>query len=1171
MSLQMVIGRAGSGKTSLILNDIRQKLLENPSGPPILLIVPEQATFQLERQIAAVEGLKGTVRVQVLGFKRLALRIMQETGGAALIPITEEGKKMLLYRVMRKLQPELKLYANASGGLGLIERLCQLYGETKRYGSNMDEFARFGMFLESSEKESPLLKDKMHDLLLLFREFEQELSGLYVDAEDHVTKLAEGVPQSAYVQGAEIWIDGFDSFTPQELQAIQKLMETAVSVKVALTLDKPYDLGQRPNELNLFYETGMAYLNLQSLAESSGIAVLPPVVLDSAAWNRGSETLAVLESLYGTRTRRRKGEEPTDLGQSLQLKAGASKRAEAEAAAREMIRLTRDEGARWRDMAVYVRSIEDYADILEPVLQSHGIPYFLDQRKSVARHPLIRLVRGALDVVRRFWKYEDVFRCVKTGFLQPLDGSITREDMDLLENYVLASGIEGARWNSEKAWQGAPSLSLELNQQGTEPAGQTLAHQERMNVILRCRQAVLNPLSAFEKRMKKAHTAGEMCRAVFQLLEDTESANRLDLLAHQEAVAGRPQQAMEHRSLWGALLDLLDQIVDMMGEEKLAPDLFAGVLDTGLQDLRLGLVPPSLDQVLIGSTDRTRTGQVPYAFLLGVNEGVMPSLFQEEGVLTDNERNRLTEIGLKLAPGLSRKLLNERFLIYRALSAGGRYLWVSYPVSDESGGALLPSEVIRDLKLMFPSLVEAFIPDLPAALSPDASQLERIAGPNPALSGLIGILRQWRAGAELSPVWQETLGWFRQRHEYADRLQFLFRSLDYRNETRNLSRETSRKLYGTRLRTSVSRMESFAACPFSHFASHGLRLKERQLYRLQAPDIGQLFHAALSMMAVSFRNENRSWGSLTAEECMKEADKAVDKLAPKLQGEILLSTKRYSFITRKLKNIVGRASVILGEQAKRGSFEPVGLEVDFGPGKELPPLVFELENGCVMEIVGRIDRVDAAEGEQGILLRVIDYKSSLTDLKLHEVYYGLALQMLTYLDVILSSSEEWLGLQALPAGTLYFHVHNPLLQSTNGLTEEQARAEMLRRFKLRGLITADLEVTSLMDNQLEKGYSDILPVAVKADGGFYSSASVATPEQWNLLLSSVRKAIRGIGTRITEGDVAIEPYRLGQETPCTFCSYRSVCQIDPSDEARFKVLGKPGKGEMWNRLEEELQ
>ncbi|RCX22760.1 DNA helicase/exodeoxyribonuclease V subunit B [Fontibacillus phaseoli] len=1167
MSLQFIIGRSGSGKSSLVLEQITSKLKEDPLGPPMILLAPEQGTFQIEQALVSAPGLRGTVRVQVLGFRRLALRVMQETGGSALVPISEEGKKMLLYKILRRHKEDLKLYSHGSDQLGLIDELNALYTEMKKYNADFTRLDEQLQALEAVSGESPLLKDKLHDLNILYREFDAELARLYIDAEDHVVKLAEGAPDSSYLRGADLWIDGFHTFTPQEYKALGVLMQVASSVTVALTLDRPYDGGMAPHELNLFHPTAMTYIKLQELAESLGVEVKPNKLLDARPFRRfgNSETLSYLESAYERRTPWAGSLPPADLAGSLSLYAAGNRRIEVEGAAREMLRLAREQGARFRDMALFVRNLGDYEHIIRPVFEDYGIPVFMDQKASVLHHPLIEFIRGALDVALRYWKYEDVFRCVKSEFLLPLDGSLTRANMDLLENYALASGIQGYRWTDGRPWKGTPSLSLE----GDE-ASRNRTDSERLQLLERCRAAVTVPLSGFEKRLKRANTVQDMCAAVYRLLEEIEAPQRLDLMAHRVLQGGQPQQAMEHRQLWNSILGLLDQIVEMMGEEKLSAELFAGILETGLKDLKLGLVPPAMDQVLVGSTDRTRTRHVKHAFLLGINEGVMPANLQEEGLLSDQERLRLDEIGLELAPGITRRLLDERFLIYGALSAASRSLWLSYPTADEDGKGLLPSEVIRHMKRIFPAgmLQEQQISEAPLVSDPLAYQLEFVSRPEPTLPRLIGQLRAWKSGQAISPLWWSVLGWYKEQPQWELRVDSLLGSLDYRNRVSGLTPATSRKLYGKRLRTSVSRMEKFSACPFSHFASHGLKLKERQLYRLKAPDIGQLFHAALSQMAVTFKEQNRSWGSLTPEECVREADAAVDKLAPKLQGEILLSTKRYGYISRKLKNIVGRASVILGEQSRRGSFEPVGLELDFGPGRPLSPLTFELPNGCVMEIVGRIDRVDMAEGEEGVLLRVIDYKSSQTDLKLHEVYYGLSLQMLTYLDVLLRSAESWLGQFALPAGTLYFHVHNPLLQSANGLGAEEARLELLKRFKMKGLLLADRDVIAKMDGELEKGYSEILPVAVKADGGFYSSASVATPEQWQTLLGSVRRTIVDIGTRITDGDVKIAPYRLGTETACTHCAYKPVCRFEEAlDGSAYQVLNKPGKERLWELLE----
>ncbi|WP_068782105.1 helicase-exonuclease AddAB subunit AddB [Paenibacillus sp. GM2] len=1168
MSLQFIIGRSGSGKSSMILDTVTAEMRSNPTGSPLILLAPEQGTFQIEQAILTTPGIPGTVRSQVLGFRRLALRVMQETGGSALVPISEEGKKMLLYKIVRRHQDELKLFGKSADQLGLIERMNDLYTELKKHNADFSCLEEHIDLLESSSKTSSLLKDKMSDLSMIFREFDTELARFYIDAEDHVFKLAEGAGTSTYLRDANIWIDGFQTFTPQEYLALMALMKTAASVTVALTLDRAYDDGFPPHELNLFYPTAVTYMKLRDMALTAGIEVKDTVLLDARPFPRfkGSETLSHLEYAYERRIPWQGDAAPNDMSKSLHMHGAANRLAEVEGAAREMVRLAREEDARWRDMAIFVRNLQDYEHVIRPVFADYGIPFFMDKKASILYHPLMEFIRGALDVVLRFWRYEDVFRCVKSEFLLPLDGSLTREDMDVLENYALASGIQGYRWYDGRPWKNAPSLSLELTQ---DPNGEGMSDHRQLRRLEQCRSLISTPLSAFERRLKHSANVREMCAAVYHLLEQIEAPQRLDTMAHTALVQGQPQLALEHRQLWDAVLGLLDQIVEMMGDEELELEMFSGILETGLKDLKLGLVPPALDQVLVGSTDRTQTSHVRHAFLLGINEGIMPSNLQEEGVLSDQERLRLSEIGLELAPGMTRRLLDERFLIYGAITAASHSLWLSYPIADEEGKPLLPSEVIRQMKRIFPALQEGYLnrgTDVSESLD---SQLEHIHRPLPTLTNLIAQLRSWRSGLTVSPVWWRVLEWYRTQEEWQDTTEFLLGSLNYRNLANRLTPATSHKLYGKKLRTSVSRMEKFSACPFSHFAAYGLKLKERQVYRLQAPDIGQLFHAALSMMAFNFKDQNRSWGSLTTEECLQEAESAVDKLAPKLQGEILLSSHRYGYITRKLKNIVGRASIILGEQSRRGSFEPIGLELDFGPGRTLPPLTFQLPNGCVMEIVGRIDRVDMAESDQGLLLRVIDYKSSQTDLRLHEVYYGLSLQMLTYLDVLLSSAEAWLGRPALPAGTLYFHVHNPLLQSSNGMSPEQAQLEMLKRFKLKGLLLADREVISKMDDQLEKGYSDILPVAVKADGGFYSSAAVATLEQWQSLLGSVRGIISDIGTRITDGNVDIAPYRLGAETACTYCPYRSVCRFEGSHEDNgYQVLSKPGKNEIWELFDE---
>lgn len=1189
LPLHFVIGRSGSGKTEHVLRQVRDELRSKADGTPIIWIVPEQATFQAEHALIREEGIAGIMRAQVLSFRRLAYRVMQETGGTALTPINEEGKKMLLYKILQRRKSDLPLFAGAAEQFGFIEKLNDLFDEMKRYRVEPSEVDEHLAFLDAHMTGQPLLSAKLRDISSILHEFESELAGRYLDGEDVLAKLSEGVAASKYVKNADIWIDGFHGFTPQEYAVLASLILHAPNVNVTLCLDKAY--GEVPHELNLFHPTATTMLKLREIADTLGVEIgritkLEPQE-DPLPRYAASPMLAHLERNFERKVKYRESENAAAASkikdghpparkdeQEITVQAAVHRRAEVEAIARDMLSRVRNEQVRWRDMAVMVRNIAHYGELIDTVFTEAGIPYFTDQKKSVLHHPFVEMTRAVLDILIGNWKYDAVFRFVKTDFLLPDDASITREHFDKLENYVLACGIEGTMWTNKRPWPAIPDLSLDPDhadgaaERTEEEADAAEKPKHAPEWVEHCRSIIAEPIAELARSMKASSNVRGMCEALYSFWMALGVPHKLERMSQDALLDGDVQLSREHRQIWGSLLDILDQMVEMVGEEKMSIELFGGMLDTGFESIKMALVPPALDQVLIASMDRTRPGQIMHLYMLGVNDGVIPARPIEDGVLTEHERDTLQQIGMELAPGVRRKLLDERFLIYQSFATPSRSLWISYALADEEGKTLLPSEVVRHVRSMFPRVQERLVMAEPNEFMNEQEQAEFAVYPESALKHLIVQLRQWRQGRPIANVWWDVYRWFAAQPAWHDRLKVLMSSLLYRNQAEALTPVTSRHLYGTALRTSVSRMERFVACPFSHFASHGLKLKERRVYRLEAPDIGQLFHAALSRFAIDLQSSNRTWAALSADECRAEADRIVDMLAPRLQGEILLSSKRYEHISLKLKRIVGRAASVLGEHARRGRFEPIGLELDFGPDKLLPPLRFTLSNGCTMEIIGRIDRVDKAESERGVLLRVIDYKSSATDLKLQEVYYGLSLQMLTYLDVLITYAEMWLGTAALPAGTLYFHVHNPLLQAANGMSVEQAYEQMMKKYKMRGLVLADREVVSLMDEPLEKGYSDVLPVAVKADGSFYSNASVATTEQWDMLRGTARHVIQDIGTRITDGDVRIDPYRLGTKKACDFCSYKPVCQFDELTEGNeYHVLPRMTKEEVWMKME----
>ncbi len=1177
MSLMFVIGRAGSGKTSYCLDEIRDRLREEPIGTPLVLLVPEQSTFQAEYELVTTPGLQGTLRAQALSFRRLAFRVMQECGGMARVHIDDTGKQMLLYRILHSLRSELTIFRKASEQRGFVAELNELFNEFRRYrndSSDLDDvLSRAARHLQGGEEEAPLRR-KLRDIHRIYEQFERQLSEHYVDSEHYLQALAEHAPRSAYLREAELWIDGFAGFTPQEYEVIGALMRTVKRVTVALNLDREYEPGEQLNELSMFYNTASTMIRLKEMAGQAGVKLLPSVRLPKggeAPRFQESPMLAHLERHFADRhppvyagklellpeTRRKMAES----GQ-IRIAAAVHPRAEIEAVAREILKLTRSGEVRFRDIAVVTRSMDTYGDLIATAFADHGIPFFMDHKKSVMHHPVVELVRSAIEVVSNHWRYEAIFRCVKTDLICE-----DRQAMDELENYVLAFGIEGSRWTDGKRWEYAVQASLEED----EPA--TRLKEDELERIHRSRMLVVRPLGRFAERLRAAANVREQVTAVYQLLEELEVPRKLVAWSEEALREGHPEKAKEHGGLWNRLIDLFDQLVEMLGDEAISVEEFGGILDAGLENMKLGLVPPSLDQVLVGTLDRTRFGRVRHAFVIGVNDGILPAKMSEGGILSEAEREVAAGLGLQLAPDSRRRLLDEQFLAYTGFTLPSHGLWISYALADEEGKTLLPSEYVRRIARMFPWLAS---PQLwmaePSSVADEAGQTEYLVHPERSLSYLIVQLRAWLRGKEIAPIWREALAWYAKDAAWRSKLESLLFAFDYTNQERPLAPEISALLYGSRLTASVSRMERFAACPFMQFVSHGLRLKERRVYRLEAPDIGQLFHSALSRMAKRLIEEGVRWRDLSGDELMRLADEAVSEIAPRLQSEILFSSERYQYMTRKLRGIVGRTARALGDHARRGAFEPVALELGFGPGEALRPITFTLDGGVRMELVGRIDRVDAAEYGDRELLRIIDYKSGSRALSLEEVYYGLSLQLLAYLDVVISQADEWRGKPAVPAGALYFHVHNPLVQAASPMSEMEREEALLRQYKMKGIVSADREAIAAMDNQLEKGRSPIIPVGIKADGGFYSDSQVADEQQWEGVRKLVRRRIRQIGEQIVQGHLEIRPYRRGKRSPCAWCSYRPVCQFDTLMEGNdYRFLPDMDKQELWRAILQEKE
>jgi ATP-dependent helicase/nuclease subunit B len=1154
MSLRMLIGRSGSGKTAVCLNEIQNQLVENPEGAPIIYIVPEQMTFLSEYRLSTNSEIGGMIRAQVYSFPRLAWRILQETGGISRHHLNSIGINMLIRKIIEDQKEQLKLFQASVDKNGFIQQVEQMIVEFKRYCIRPEELNQIG----SSKK---VLQDKLNDLEIIYKHFEEAILDKYIDSEDYFRLLAEKITASIYLKDAEIYIDGFYQFTPQEYRVIGELMKNCKRVTVSMTTDELYQ-DSVPDELHLFRMSGSACHTIFELAKTEGIQIEETIQLTkSKKWNHPS--LRHLEEKFDARP-----QVPFNGPSAVHVCQAVNRRAEIEGIARKILELVRTKGYRYRDIAVLIRNGHDYHDIVEPVFYDHKIPYFIDQKRTMLNHPLIEFIRSSLEVINGYWSYEPVFRAIKTEMLFPLQENVTRmrEKMDNLENYVLAYGIKGNKWTKKDRWIYRRIRGLEFDSNV-----QTDAEKDTEKELNELRMMITAPILRLSRRFKKAETGRKLCEAIYLYLEELDIPSKLENWKIEAEKSGNLVKMREHDQVWNAVIDLLDQYVEILGEEPISVKQFASILEAGFDSLRFSLIPPALDQILIGDLEKSRLSEVKIAFVIGLNEGVLPAKISDEGILADEDREILLTSGMRVAPSSRIRLLDEDFLAYKAFTIPKEALYISYPLANEEGKALIPSTYIKRIRDLFPDRFEYFYVTDPAELSA-SDQLHFVSNPTTTISYLTSQLQLKKRNYPINDFWWDVYNYY-VKGEWKHEIQKILLSLFYTNQAKKLSTETADELYGDMIQASVSRMELFNSCPFNHFIRYGLKLKDRQIFRLEAPDIGDLFHGALKHISEMVNEQNISWANLSKAQCEKLAKQAVDDLAPKLQNEILLSSERHHYIKRKLEQIITRASYVLSEHAKLSGFSPIELELAFGPKGKLPPLSFSLKNGKKMELVGRIDRVDKAIDENGdMFLRVIDYKSSEKDLNLNEVYFGLSLQMLTYLDIIMTYSNELVDTNAIPAGMLYFHVHNPMINSTKMLTLEQIEEELIKKFKMNGLMLSDQNVLRLMDQTLESGNSQIVSAGIKKDGTLTKNSKVASMDEFENLRSYVRKLYEKTGNAIIDGNVEITPYKMKDKKNCSFCPYRSICQFDESMENNcYRILPQQSNEQVLELIRKEVQ
>lgn len=1135
MSLRFITGRSGVGKTKFIQSEIAEMLKQDPMGTPIIVIVPDQISFSMEHSLSVDYGLKGIIRAQVLTFKRLAWRILQETGGITRKEVDGFGYRMLVRSVLEENQREFKVFRQAASKKGFTEQISDLMKEFSRYALDGETMHQVLEQLKTSGTPQSLI-DKADDLTLLLTKLEEKLGTTYVDSEGHLSLLTTQIQYAEIVKGAHIYIDGFESFTTREYEIITELMKYGATVTVVL----PMEVNSTSYASHELFSTPVrTYAHLKELAHVAAIELDEPVHLTMSKRFKVA-SLAHLEAAFDQYPATIKEAED-----AVTIIEASDPRAEIHAIARTIRRLTM-EGKRYRDVAILYREPEKYDVLFETIFTHYNIPVFISRKKPMLHHPLIEFSRSVMEAVTAGWSFEAIFRAVKTDLFFPHreDSTLWRERADRLENHCLARGIYGSRWFDEKRWhvQRYRGLELRTNVQTDEE----LALEKEIHLI---RDTIRTPLKSLEEKLKQAKNGQEIAAALFNFMENLHVYDKMIDLRAEEERAGHLLNATEHEQAWNEWIRVLDQFVLMFGDKEMSLTEAVKILDEGFDSLEFTRIPPSIDQVTVSTIELSNLMNTDIVFVLGVNEGVLPLRGDHEGLLSDSEREWFTNLGFELAPTSKAKLMDESYMAYRAFTSAREKLYVSYPIADEEGKALFPSLYIARINQLLANcpVIQAVLD--PAELPEVGHRLEYISHPRATLPFAAMKLKEAALQVEIRPEWQAALAYYHRNELWKPIMERISRPMVEGNRTDRLQPELTAGLYGESFITSVSRIESYYSCPFQHYASFGLKLKERAEYTLEAPDIGDLFHAALKWVSDEVNRLGKTWDELTREQCWAIARQAVEEITPYFFNQILLSTSRYRYIQRKLVQIIQRTIHSMSTQAGVSTFRPVAIEAGFGPGESLPPLEIKLQDGRSMQLQGRIDRIDATEIDGKKYLRVVDYKSSARDLQLAEVYYGLSLQMLTYLDVALEYSEELLGYHADPAGLLYMHVHNPMIRTGETLTQELIEEEIIKSYKMRGYLLDRPEVVERMDEDIGRS-SNVIPAAIKKDGTFTKRSKVLASDDLQVMRKYVKTRHQKAGNAMLFGDTRVFPYKLKERMPCQFCAYRSVCQFDQTDPSQ---------------------
>ncbi len=1086
MEFKIVYGKSGAGKTTYIYEEIKEKIKGNNK---IYIIVPEQFSFSAENNLLNVVDGKSSINAEVLTLSRMADRVISEVIGNYQTHLSKVGKSMIIYDVIEELKNETNFLKSSDKNLELV---LNMITEFKKHNIN-SEIIQDGINVISENNQ--YLNLKLEDAKKIFEKYQEKISENYIDESDALDLLAEHIEEVSFFNDAIIYIDEFAGFTPNEYKIIEKLCTLVKELTVTICTDS---LEKVDNiDESIFYFNEITAEKLLEIAKRNGCFVTK-VFLDDAKKFKNTELKMLEENLYSNRN---KYDEKT---KNISLFIAKNPYSEGEYVASKILELVRDYGYKYKDIAVISADMERYSADIKAIFEKYSIPVFIDEKKDVNNNILMKFMVSLLNVITNNFSYESMFSYIKSGVL------CYDEDMYLLENFVNKWGIKGSAW-----YKGDFSFE-EKNDV-----------QDRLNEL---RKRIISPILEFKNNFSGKKTAKEITLELYEFIRENNIQKNILDKADEFEKNGNIEVAEEYRAGVQIFFDVLDEIYMIFGDEKISFDKYNKILQIGISKSEFGRIPTSFDQVLFGDVDRSKAKEIKILFLMGINDGTIPTILKDEGFFNDKDRDTLKENGVEIAKNSVELLYENQFNIYRVLTMPEEKLFLSYTVTDKESKSLRPSILITQIKKVFPNLSED---------SDVISERRMITTRKATLDTAIDMYKEFIDEQEIEEEWKQIILWYKKNE--TQRMKKILEGAKFNNLPDKISAKNIEKMYGKTLRASVSRLEQYRSCPFSFHLKYGLKLKEQEELKIRSLDTGNFMHEVIDKVFSKIEDEEINIKTITVEQLRKIVSDIINEKLGISKNYIFSSSPKFIALTNRLKKVVYQSIEYIIEQLKNSKFELYGHEIEFSEKSELKPMKIEVENGNNVIITGKIDRVDIAKTENNTYVRIIDYKSSVKDIDLNRVVAGIQIQLLTYLDEITEQKNFD------SAGILYFNLIDTIVKANKNLTDEEIRQKLNKQFKMKGLIVADVDIVKMMDSSITtSSYSDTIPVYLDKDGNISKSkSSVLDRDKFENLQKYTKNIISQISKEIFSGNIDIKPYYMKKKTPCEYCEYKSICNFNP--------------------------